>query len=178
MRGVAWLQPKHLRANLRPDPIHRPGRDAASGRDVYPARKPSRASPFAPQRAANSFSVRLNGDTPFSNRGKEYKLYSRSLRCFSFFCSTVPQAFFRPDRGSSVPPRAGAVKDGRCADPGTESAPSRPRLDSAEHGGRLHSSEPEEALCVSCCLSRSAGNASAGPSFSSRSGLRFSSAAS
>jgi hypothetical protein len=39
---------KHHRAEMRPDPIHRPGRDAASGRGYHPARKPSNASPFAP----------------------------------------------------------------------------------------------------------------------------------
>ena len=32
MRGVAWLQRRRLLANLRPDPIHRPGRNATSGR--------------------------------------------------------------------------------------------------------------------------------------------------
>ena len=39
---------KHHEAEMRPDPIHRPGRDAASGRGYRPARKPSNASPFAP----------------------------------------------------------------------------------------------------------------------------------
>ncbi len=38
---------------------------------VYPARKLSRASPFAPQRAANSFFVRLNGVSP--SRPKVWK---------------------------------------------------------------------------------------------------------
>ncbi len=87
-------------------------------------------------------------------------------------CSTAPQAFFRPDRGSSVPPRAGAVKAGRCADPGTESALSRPRLDSAEHGGRFYSAGRKKppVFCAAFCVRRP--NASAGPSFSSRSRLR------
>ena len=38
----------------------------------------------------------------------------RFLPCFcAFFCSTAPQAFFRPDRRSPTPSRAGAVKVGR-----------------------------------------------------------------
>ena len=55
---------KHHRAEMRPDPIHRPGGDAASGRGCYPARKPSNASPFAPQRTAERFFVRLSGVSP------------------------------------------------------------------------------------------------------------------
>jgi hypothetical protein len=54
-----------LLQSLRPDPIHRPGRDAASGKaGVYPARKFLIASPFARLLAANGFSVRLNGVSP------------------------------------------------------------------------------------------------------------------
>lgn len=35
-----------------------------------------------------------------------------------FFCSTAPQAFFRPDRKLARPSRAAAVKDGRsCGHP-------------------------------------------------------------
>ena len=55
---------KHHRAEMRPDPIHRPGGDAASGRGCHPARKPSNASPFAPQRTAERFFVRLSGVSP------------------------------------------------------------------------------------------------------------------
>ena len=57
--------PRRLLQGLRPDPIHRPGRDAASGRLVFilPENQ-SNASPYVPQRAAGSFSVWLNGVSP------------------------------------------------------------------------------------------------------------------
>jgi hypothetical protein len=59
-----------------------------------------------------------------------------------FFCSTAPQAFFRPDRRSLGPTRAGAVKVGRHSAV-SYSALSRPRLDSFEHGGILERIGPE-----------------------------------
>jgi hypothetical protein len=55
----------------------------------------------------------------------------------SFFCLTAPLAFFRPDRRSPRPTRAGAVKVGRQSAVASYSAVSRPRLDSFEHGGML-----------------------------------------
>ena len=55
----------------------------------------------------------------------------------SFSCSTAPQAFSRPDRGSSRPTRAGAVKVGRRCERGTHCIASRPHLDGGEHGGTL-----------------------------------------
>ena len=70
---------------------------------------------------------------------------SRFLSCFcAFFCSTAPQAFFRPDRGCPTPTRAEAVKAGRRSDIEAHSAVSRPRLDSLEHGGRLDGHGLEE----------------------------------
>jgi hypothetical protein len=65
------------------------------------------------------------------------------LSCFyflplgHFFGSTSPTAFFRPNRNSDTPARAGAVKVGRRSDLSTNSAASRPHLDGSEHGGRL-----------------------------------------
>jgi hypothetical protein len=50
-----------------------------------------------------------------------------------FFCSTAPQAFFRPDRKMPKPTRAAAVKDGAFL-------PCRPKglvLDGREDGGML-----------------------------------------
>jgi len=45
----------------------------------------------------------------FSNRRP------KSKRLIQFFCSTAPQAFFRPDRRSNRPARADTVKDGLLA---------------------------------------------------------------
>ena len=60
------------------------------------------------------------------------------LPCFcAFFCSTAPQAFFRPDRRFRTPARAEAVKVGRRSAIEAHFDVSRPRLDSFEHGGRL-----------------------------------------
>ena len=49
-----------------------------------------------------------------------------------FFCSTAPQAFFRPDRVSSRPTRADAVKAGRSS-----AGHRRLGLYSIEHDGML-----------------------------------------
>src|SRR5260370_31239036 len=66
------------------------------------------------------------------------------LPCFgAFFCSTAPQAFFRPDRRFRTPTRAEAVKVGRRSAIEAHSDVSRPR-DSFEHGGRLDDHGPEE----------------------------------
>jgi hypothetical protein len=46
---------------------------------------------------------------PFSNLEPESKLG------IQFFCSTAPQAFFRPDRRFTRPARADTVKDGLLA---------------------------------------------------------------
>src|SRR6516164_3358998 len=51
------------------------------------------------------------------------------LPCFAaFFCSTAPQAFFRPDRRFRTPTRAEAVKVGRRSAIEAYSHLSRPRL--------------------------------------------------
>ena len=49
-----------------------------------------------------------------------------------FFCSTAPQAFFRPDRRSLPPTREDAVKAGRASE-----ATVRLGLDSGDHDGML-----------------------------------------
>src|SRR5215468_5005412 len=73
------------------------------------------------------------------------------LSCFGpFFCSTAPQAFFRPDRRFPTPSRAEAVKAGRRSATAAHSVVSRPRLDSFEHGGRLDGLGPEERSVVEC----------------------------
>jgi hypothetical protein len=70
---------------------------------------------------------------------------SSLLLCFyAFFCSTAPQAFFRPDRRFRTPARAEAVKVGRRSATEAHFDVSRPRLDSFEHGGRLGNYGPEE----------------------------------
>jgi len=70
------------------------------------------------------------------------------LPCFcAFFCSTAPQAFFRPDRRFRTPARAEAVKVGRRSVEAHFDV-SRPRLDSFEHGGRLDDCGPEERSVV------------------------------
>jgi len=70
---------------------------------------------------------------------------SSLLPCFyAFFCSTAPQAFFRPDRRFRTPARAEAVKVGRRSAIEAHFNVSRPRLDSFEHGGRLDDYGPEE----------------------------------
>ena len=50
-----------------------------------------------------------------------------------FFCSTAPQAFFRPDRKMPKPTRAAAVKDGAFFGAAREGLV----LDGREHGGML-----------------------------------------
>ena len=65
-----------------------------------------------------------------------------------FFCSTAPQAFFRPDRRFPTPSRAEAVKAGRRSAIAAHSVVSRPRLDSFEHGGRLDGYGLEERSVV------------------------------
>src|SRR5215471_12603931 len=67
-----------------------------------------------------------------------------------FFCSTAPQAFFRPDRRFPTPSRAEAVKAGRRSAMAAHSVVSRPRLDSFGHGGRLDGLGPEERSVVEC----------------------------
>jgi hypothetical protein len=47
---------------------------------------------------------------PFSNLGPKSKPGINQ-----FFCSTAPQAFFRPDRRFTWPARADTVKDGLLA---------------------------------------------------------------
>src|SRR5215813_3288635 len=77
---------------------------------------------------------------PFSNRGHERKRFFPAFLSSlfaAFFCSTAPQAFFRPDRRFRTPARAEAVKVGRRSAIEAYSDLSRPRLDSFEHGGRL-----------------------------------------
>jgi hypothetical protein len=75
----------------------------------------------------------------------------RFLPCFcAFFCSTAPQAFFRPDRRFRTPARAEAVKVGRRSAIEAHLDVSRPRLDSFEHGGRLDDYGPEERSVVEC----------------------------
>ena len=54
-----------------------------------------------------------------------------------FFCSTAPQAFFRPNHVFERLARAGAVKIGRRSDRATNSSASRPHLDGREHDGKL-----------------------------------------
>ena len=57
----------------------------------------------------------------------ERRTPSRFLSCFGvFFCSTAPQAFFRPDRRCPTPTRAEAVKAGRRDSLKTHSDVSRP----------------------------------------------------
>jgi hypothetical protein len=53
-------------------------------------------------------------------------------RLTPFFCSTAPQAFFRPDRRHVWPPRAAAVNDGPSLGP-----PEGLVIDGREHGGML-----------------------------------------
>jgi hypothetical protein len=73
----------------------------------------------------------------------------RFLPCFcAFFCSTAPQAFFRPDRRFRTPARAEAVKVGRRSAIEAHFDVSRPRLDSFEHGGGLDGYGPEERSVV------------------------------
>ena len=73
----------------------------------------------------------------------------RFLPCFcAFFCSTAPQAFFRPDRRFRTPARAEAVKVGRRSAIEAHFDVSRPRLDSFEHGGRLDGYGLEERSVV------------------------------
>jgi hypothetical protein len=50
-----------------------------------------------------------------------------------FFCSTAPQAFFRPDRKMPKPTHAAAVKDGAFL----SAARKGPVLDGREDGGML-----------------------------------------
>ena len=77
----------------------------------------------------------------------------RFLSCFcAFFCSTAPQAFFRPDRRFRTPARAEAVKVGRRSAIEAHFDVSRPRLDSFEHGGRLDDYGPEERSLFFACL--------------------------
>jgi len=86
------------------------------------------------------------------------------------FCSTAPQAFFRPDRRFWRPSRAEAVKAGRRSAFEAHSNGSRPRLDSFEHGGRLDDHGPEERSVVELDPFRSRGLMSLpDPPFSTRS---------
>jgi hypothetical protein len=63
-RGLPGFNPSPSWQSLRPDPIHRPGRDAASGRGYLSYPKPLTASPFAQQRAAESFTAGPGGVFP------------------------------------------------------------------------------------------------------------------
>ncbi len=54
-----------------------------------------------------------------------------------YFCSTPPEAYFRPDRMPHRPARADAVKDGRRRALAAGSAVARPLLDGIEHDGTL-----------------------------------------
>jgi len=69
-----------------------------------------------------------------SRGGPQHDLLFFFLRFLGpFFCSTAPQAFFRPDRKMPKPTRAAAVKDGAFL-------PCRPKglvLDGREDGGML-----------------------------------------
>ena len=67
-----------------------------------------------------------------------------------FFCSTAPQAFFRPNHVSERLARAGAVKIGRRSDRATNSGASRPHLDGTEHDGKLIGlgGEAPPSVCV------------------------------
>jgi hypothetical protein len=78
------------------------------------------------------------------------------LPCFcAFFCSTAPQAFFRPDRRFRTPACAEAIKVGRRSGIEAHFDVSRPRLDSFEHGGRLDGYGPEERSVVEFFLTSS-----------------------
>src|SRR5262245_39431311 len=55
----------------------------------------------------------------------------------TFLCSTAPQAFLRPDRGSPRPSRADAVKVGRHAIACRRHKRLQAELDGGEHGGIL-----------------------------------------
>ena len=94
-------------------------------------------SSLSPDRCS-SFVRAVRPVPSFSNRRHKRK---RFLSCFlvsaPFFCSTAPQAFFRPDRRFRTPARAEAVKAGRRSAVEAYSDVSRPRLDSLDHGGRL-----------------------------------------
>ena len=63
-----------------------------------------------------------------------------------FFCSTAPQAFFRPDRKSLTPARAGHVKAGRSS-----AATEDFGLYMTEHDGRLARLGPMSASIRSGC---------------------------
>jgi hypothetical protein len=91
--------------------------------------------------------------------------------CFgAFFCSTAPQAFFRPDHRFRTPSRAEAVKVGRRFAIEAHSDVSRPRLDSFEHGGRLDDHGPKKRLSSLVPFFRSRGLMSLpDPPFSTRS---------
>ena len=70
---------------------------------------------------------------PFSNRRPIRKAFLIHFFLFGpFFCSTAPQAFFRPNHISQRPARAGHVKAGRFF-----SGHRRLGLDMTEHDGRL-----------------------------------------
>jgi hypothetical protein len=66
-------------------------------------------------------------------------LSNRSHKCkhLAFLCSSPPEAFLHPDRGTGWPARAGAVKVGRRFVLTARVNVSRPCLDSIEHAGRL-----------------------------------------
>jgi len=79
---------------------------------------------------------------PFSNRRPECKRFPDLSFSIPFFCSTAPQAFFRPDRRLARPPRAAAVNDGPSLGP-----PGGLVIDGREHGGRAWWSRASE-VCV------------------------------
>ena len=84
------------------------------------------------------------------------------LTSASFFCSTAPQAYFRPDRGFRAPSRAEAVKVGRRSAREAHSDVSRLRLAAAQRRARLgarHVWEPAGAPHPSSLQATSSRNA-------------------
>ena len=87
----------------------------------------------------------------FSNRRP------KSKRLIQFFCSTAPQAFFRPDRRFNRPARADTVKSPPPRRRGMASWPppkaARSVLDGGEHAGRLGDRGLEECVVLDGLLS-------------------------
>jgi hypothetical protein len=78
-----------------------------------PCKPHSKAGHMAASTNAAAATI-LDNPEPFSNRCPGCKRNLSWSTCF--FCSTAPQAFFRPDRNAQMPARADVVKAGRaCA---------------------------------------------------------------
>jgi len=87
---------------------------------------------------------------PFSNRRQERKHFFLLTYFLGFFCSTAPQAFFRPDRRFPMLPRAEAVKAGRHCAIAAHFSVSRPRLDCFKHGSRLDERGLQVTSYINC----------------------------